>query len=161
MGRKRQFTEQECLDALHEAATELGHSPTKKEYKSLGISPSVYTIRERFGSWNRAKEVAELEIHSTKTPFPCYTQNNEGYMFWATTVDGTQLNVFEHRLLAAAKYGLEAIKGKHVHHKDGHPFHNTLENIEVLSRTEHKARHKQMRRELANHSLSEYSETKE
>jgi hypothetical protein len=161
MGRKRQFTEQDCIEALREAASELGHSPTQKEYASLGLSPTKHTIRERFGSWNRAKESAGLETHPGKTPFPCYTQNHEGYMFWTTTVDGTQVNVFEHRLLAAAKYGLEAIKGKHVHHKDGHQFHNTFENIEVVSRTEHKARHKQMRRELANHSLSDYSDSEE
>jgi hypothetical protein len=158
---KRKFTEQDCLDALREAVAELGHSPTLEEYDSLDISPSKRTIRNRFDSWTRAKEAAGLETHPVKSQHPCYTQNNEGYMFWTTTVNGIQLNVFEHRLLAVAKYGLEAIKGKHVHHKNGHQFHNTLENIEVVSRTEHKARHKQMRRELANHSLSEYSKTKE
>lgn len=157
----KQFTEQDCLDALREAATAVGHSPTQEEYDSLGISPSIRTITYRFDSWQQAKEAAGLDTGASRSQVPCYTQNNEGYMFWATTIDGTQLNVFEHRLLAAAKYGLEAIKGKHVHHKNGHQFHNTLENIEIVSRTEHKARHKQMRRELANHSLSEYSETKE
>lgn len=156
----KQFTKQDCLDALREAATELGHSPTRKDYDSLDISPSIRTIRSRCGSWNHAKEAAGLDTYPDNQ-LPTYTQNNEGYMFWKTSIDGTQFNVFEHRLLAAAEHGLDAIKGKHVHHKNGHPFHNTFENIEVVTRTEHKARHKQMRRELANHSLSDYSESKE
>lgn len=153
----KQFTEQDCLDALREAATELGHSPTREDYNSLDISPSIRTIRSRCGSWNRAKDAAGLDTYPDNQ-LPTYTQNNEGYMFWATSIDGTQHNVFEHRLLAAAKYGLEAIKDKHIHHKDGHQFHNTFENIELVSRIEHKARHKQMRRELANRSLSEFSD---
>jgi hypothetical protein len=154
----KQFTKQDCLNSLREAASELGHSPTREEYDNLGISPSKHTIRNRFGSWNRAKEAAELETYPDNQ-LPHYTQNHEGYMFWTTSIDGTQHNVFEHRLLAAGKYGLKAIKDKPIHHKNGHQFHNTFENIEVVSHVEHKDRHKQMRRELANHSLSEYSGT--
>jgi hypothetical protein len=54
-------TEGECLDALREAAEQLGKSPTKAEYEELGLRPSSTTITRLFGKWNRAKERAGLE----------------------------------------------------------------------------------------------------
>jgi cytochrome c553 len=54
-------TEQKCLAALREAASELGESPTKAEYDRLGLSPSSTTIQRVCGSWNGAKERAGLE----------------------------------------------------------------------------------------------------
>lgn len=42
-----------------------------------------------------------------------------------------------HRLLAIAKYGFDEVCDKHVHHKNNIPWDNRLENIEVLSPSEH------------------------
>ena len=53
----------------------------------------------------------------------------------------TRRTVFSHRLLAVAEYGLEAIRGKDVHHKNGCKFDNRPDNIELLSRSEHRKRH--------------------
>ena len=41
-----------CLEALQEAADELGHKPTVEEYKALDISPSYNTIIARYGKWS-------------------------------------------------------------------------------------------------------------
>ena len=59
-------TEQECLDALREAAEELGKSPTKKEYEELGTTPSAATILRVVGGWNEAKERAGLETNASR-----------------------------------------------------------------------------------------------
>jgi len=56
-----EYSEQECIDALMEAAQEVGHSPSATEYKSLDISPCLSTILNVFDSWNCAKESADLE----------------------------------------------------------------------------------------------------
>jgi len=54
-------SEDDCLDALQEAAAELGTSPTKAEYQELGMTPSSGTIQRVVGGWNEAKERAGLE----------------------------------------------------------------------------------------------------
>lgn len=56
-------TEAECLDALREAAEQLGESPTKTAYDELNITPSSTTITRLLGSWNEAKEQAGLETY--------------------------------------------------------------------------------------------------
>ena len=43
-----------------------------------------------------------------------------------------------------------------VHHINGCKFHNTLENIELLTKSAHGKRHVTMRRELVNHDLREF-----
>lgn len=55
--------EEECLDALREAAESLGKSPTKAEYESLGLRPASGTIMRRLGGWNEAKAAANLETY--------------------------------------------------------------------------------------------------
>ena len=58
-------TADECLDALQEAATRLGKSPSKSEYEQLGLTPSASTILRHHGSWNEAKERAGLETSAS------------------------------------------------------------------------------------------------
>lgn len=58
------FTKEECIEALQDASEKLGHSVSKREYESLDINPSAYTIQERFDSWSKAKEKAGLEEKS-------------------------------------------------------------------------------------------------
>ena len=54
-------TEQDCLDALREAARKLDESPSKAQYEDLGLTPSASTILRVVGGWNAAKEKAGLE----------------------------------------------------------------------------------------------------
>lgn len=62
----KMYTEQQqnCIEALREAADQLGDSPTVREYVELGLKPSQNTIKKAFGTWNAAKEAAELSIRS-------------------------------------------------------------------------------------------------
>ena len=46
-------TEQECLDALREAAERLGESPTKAAYEDLGLTPASATIIRVVGGGTR------------------------------------------------------------------------------------------------------------
>jgi len=58
-------SEQDCLDALREAARELGRSPTKAEYEELGLTPASATIIRNVGGWNDAKELAGLATNAS------------------------------------------------------------------------------------------------
>lgn len=61
------YSEEECLQALNEAAEILGQSPTMNDYSDLDLSPSSpSTIAEKFGGWNKAKLEAGLETMKQK-----------------------------------------------------------------------------------------------
>jgi hypothetical protein len=55
-------SQEDCIVALRNAADELGHSPTIKEYKSLDTPISARTIIRKCDSWNHAKELAGLAV---------------------------------------------------------------------------------------------------
>lgn len=46
-----------------------------------------------------------------------------------------------HRLQAVSIFGTDAVKGMHVHHKNGIPWDNRDENLELLTPSEHHASH--------------------
>ena len=59
-------SEQDYVDALREAAQELGASPTKAEYEELGLTPA--TIIRTVGGWNDAKARAGLATNASTGP---------------------------------------------------------------------------------------------
>lgn len=62
-----------------------------------------------------------------------------GYPMWRDS--RTQWPLSVHRLLAVAEYGIEEVKGKHVHHKNGIPWDNRPDNIVPLDPEEHHSLH--------------------
>lgn len=56
-------SEEECVDALREAARRLGKSPSKAAYEELGLTPASATIIRTLGGWNDAKEAAGLSTN--------------------------------------------------------------------------------------------------
>ena len=52
--------DESLIKDLQRVADELGNSPTRAQYDSLGEYSST-TLDDRFGSWNQAKEEADLE----------------------------------------------------------------------------------------------------
>jgi len=58
-------SEEQMLDALRDAATELGAEFAHEQYKVISTArgwPSANAITARFGSWNRAREMAGLPV---------------------------------------------------------------------------------------------------
>lgn len=70
---------------------------------------------------------------------PFYTARR-GYERWEG--DGHTIKV--HRIVAAAEYGFDAVADKHVHHKNGIPWDNRPENLELLSVSDHSTHHKKL-----------------
>jgi transposase len=118
--------------SLREIAHRLGCSEDAVLYwmKSYDIQR-----RDRVEGFTRA-----IRKHPTN-----FTTTRDGYETWRCEVDGVKHPVRVHRLVAVAEYGLEAVVGKHVHHKNGIPWDNRPENLKCLSPSEHSKLHAQAR----------------
>jgi transposase len=72
--------------------------------------------------------------------------DGEGYEQWnngtGQNEDGGQ-SVRVHRLVAVAEHGIESVKNKSVHHKNGFKRDNRPENLEIVSQSEHLTKHKE------------------
>ena len=81
----------------------------------------------------------------TKKPMherpPCHTYTNSGHEVWRTLVDGDQLGVYVHRLLAVAEFGYNMIEDNDVHHKNNIPWDNRYGNLELIEHKEHTRLH--------------------
>lgn len=86
--------EQTCLEALQEAADELGHKPTVEEYKALDISPSYNTIIARYGKWLTALD----HVDADEKPRIRYTKKDCIEALQAAAEEfGEELSVFRHK----------------------------------------------------------------
>jgi hypothetical protein len=55
-------TKRSCIEAIKRARVRVGHWPSYGDYRELGMTPSVETIRRRFdGGWAEAKSQAKSE----------------------------------------------------------------------------------------------------
>lgn len=72
---------------------------------------------------------------------PYYGMDDSGHMYWDTSYQSERWIVQTHRLLAVAKYGLEAVEGMEVHHKNHIPWDNRIENIELMTPSNHSKHH--------------------
>lgn len=64
-----------------------------------------------------------------------------GYEQFRTRCNYETQAVSHHRLLAVAEYGIDAVKGKVVHHKNGIKWDNRPDNIELMTDSGHKRHH--------------------
>ena len=75
--------------------------------------------------------------------YATYTTHEQGYKIWKTWDSEKERNVqlFVHRLLGVAKYGIEPMKDMVVHHKNKHKYDNRMENIEIMTNSSHASHH--------------------
>lgn len=70
-----------------------------------------------------------------------FEMNADGYLTVTANYNGERQRCYMHRLLAVAKYGFGAVKGKDVHHKNGLRWDNRPDNIELIDKQEHGRMH--------------------
>lgn len=71
-----------------------------------------------------------------------------------TFMDGSTTTVYEHRLLMEKALGRKLRSGEVVHHIDGNPSNNSLNNLEILSNREHAKHHAAQKSQEAQLELS-------
>lgn len=82
------------------------------------------------------KEGERLVTHTT------YCMEGHGCMSWySRDPDGKQRCMKVHRLVAIAEWGVDAVAGNHVHHKNEIPWDNRPSNLEVKTPEDHHSDH--------------------
>jgi len=65
---ERQYTERDCLSAIHNLTDDLGHEPTTDEFTNSDYSPSLKVVYSYFDSWDDAKEAAGVVGYGHQHP---------------------------------------------------------------------------------------------
>jgi 5-methylcytosine-specific restriction endonuclease McrA len=59
----RQYSKEDCIESLSKAADSVEGKLTTRDYREMDTDVSIRVIWDRFGTWNNAKEQAELETN--------------------------------------------------------------------------------------------------
>jgi len=108
-----------------------------KEFDVAGVT--IRRSMERFGIDRRDRNEAHQMAMWSKPAF--FGMATHGYEIWNTTVNREDFQVYVHRLLAVSEFGYDAVADMDVHHKNGIPWDNRPENIELKGVSEHRQHH--------------------
>jgi transposase len=128
-----------------------GYDVSKEELQDLYWNElmSMEDISERFNvdsstinRWFKIYDIETREHYEWRLYGPAkYRTIQKGYESVRTTIDGSEKSMYVHRLVAIAKYGIDDVKDKHVHHKNHIPWDNRYENITLMTPSEHSTYH--------------------
>ena len=123
------------------------HDPEvlRKLYHEEGLSQAQIgdkfdVSKNTISKW-MSKSGVDADKHPQKKTYAPIHMMSDGYMHWKSYHRGSQETAFVHRLVAVAEHGVDAVAGMDVHHKNGVPWDNRPENLEVLSHAEHTRKH--------------------
>lgn len=116
----------------------------------IGCSTSSVSARFKSHGIELDEElVARRRRENARTNYVTFQTDHYGYEVvscrFKREVDTAKI----HRLVAVAVFGLEAVKGKIVHHKTNIPWLNAHDNIELMERSEHRYHHIEKNQEAA------------
>jgi transposase-like protein len=100
---------------------------------------TAYRWVKKHGIETRGAYEESVRVRRRKPPWHHYTRG--GYEVVETDVDGSTKQARIHRLVMVSEHGIEAVKGNHVHHKNGIPWDNRPENLEIIAPSEHAKQH--------------------
>ena len=83
MGRNVEYDKKDCLLAIKQASEDVDGPLTTEEYQKRADGPGHWVINDRFGSWNKAKEAAGVELWDPRKGLPA----DYGYFSQVTTAE--------------------------------------------------------------------------
>lgn len=132
-----------------------------EEYKTYPVLHNLYVVqrmsdseiasyfdvsRSTISYWRNKHNIEAItdKERSRYKPATFYI-DNEGYEQWNNGTDqngdgGESVRV--HRLVAVAMHGLDAVKDKSIHHKNGFKRDNRHKNLEIVDQSEHLKTHR-------------------
>jgi len=124
--------EEELEQRLHELYVEK-EMTTYEVAEELGVAQStVHSWTDRYGVPTRTA--------TYNRPVQFFT-DRRGYEYFRHDVGDKHAAVPVHKLVMVAEEGLDVVRGKVVHHRNGVPWDNRPSNLELLSRSEHAKEH--------------------
>lgn len=88
---------------------------------------------------SEAVSIGKRREHGETVPLRTHER---GYEYWRGKHKGEDMGrVSVHRLAAVAWFGLDAVEGRVIHHKNNIPFDNREENLEPMEWGEHMSHH--------------------
>ena len=127
---------------LRELYVERGLSQAKVAEKLNSGETSIGRWLDRLGIEKRTRSEAHTNA-ARRTPAAFRTKES-GHERWEHYYEGETTHFPVHRLLAIAEFGADAVSGMDTHHKNGVPWDNRPENIELLTRGEHVSHHNRL-----------------
>ena len=114
-----------------------GQMNMKAMAEEFQCSPT--TVRKWLGKLGIDQRPLSETLKLAKGPRPgvCFKTSRHGYMVWQDSTGSSSV----HRLLAVAEWGFDAMRDKHVHHINGIPWDNRVENLKIVSNSEHQREH--------------------
>jgi transposase-like protein len=74
--------------------------------------------------------------------YASYFMSDDSYMRWMDYEKPSRgKSIPVHRLIAVAEWGVDAVKDNHIHHKNGIKWDNRVENLEIVTPSEHAKMH--------------------
>ena len=136
-----EWSEARTRETLQQLYVDEGMSTTEIGDEFNVSSTTVATALEEFEIERRDR--LKAAANATRVDYASLRTNVSGYEVWSVLDwdERRSYTVSVHRLLAVSEYGLDAVEGMHVHHKNHIPWHNTPGNITLMTPSEHSSYH--------------------
>jgi transposase-like protein len=127
-------------DWLYEQYVEKDKSMPQIERETGVNSGTIYYWIEKHDIKTRDR-IDEVK-RKRRVEWANYHTNSHGHPRWkATNGDNNEDIVYVHRLLAVSEWGFDHVAGKDVHHKNGVPWDNRIDNLEPMKTGDHMSHH--------------------
>lgn len=145
--KKCRFCSYSCSARFHRP---LGRSGKKKQYnptrcpecmKEFHVAPSTMKLRKN-GMKFCSQRCKKLHMSKNKTPWGFKFENADKTSNPRKRIQINKKRVYEHRWLMEQHIGRDLLKNEHVHHINGDPKDNRIENLQIVSPNEHAKIHK-------------------
>ena len=139
-------------------ATKIRHSNNHKPWKNesqllkeyVENEKSTYELANQWGcdqatisNWLKRFDIESRDTGDYLSQgYVTLKQSSKGQLTWQDYSQPSRGKIMRvSRLVAVSEFGIDAVKGKVVHHRNGIPWDNRPENLELLTPSEHAKHH--------------------